>query len=94
MVLAAFLAAGLGYFLQGFLQLRNALISLTIVPAGLLAWVATVYGFEKAAADVPLLLLSLALIGSFFGLGWWVGVRDATRQSNRKLALNTGSNHG
>ncbi|MBR1269556.1 hypothetical protein JQ629_18760 [Bradyrhizobium sp. AUGA SZCCT0222] len=93
-VLVAFLAAGLGYFLQGFLRLRSALISLTIVPAGLLAWVATVYGLEKAAVDVPLLLLSLTLIGSFFGLGWRVGVRDATHQSNRKLALNAGSNHG
>jgi len=91
-VLAAIVAAGLGYFLQGFLRLRNALVSLTIVAAGFLAWLATLYGFERAA--VPLLVLSLALISSFFGLGWLVGVRDATRRSNRKLALNIGSEHG
>jgi hypothetical protein len=88
------LSVGLGFFLQGFLRLRNALISLIVVSVCLLAWLATVYGFEKVAPGVTLLASCLTLVGPFFGLGWFIGIKDAARRSSRGATLNTGNNHG
>jgi hypothetical protein len=88
----ALLAAGLGFFLQGFLQLRTALVALMILFGVFLAWLATSQGLEKTARGLPLFAFTLALAGPLFGLGWFIGLRDATRRLNRKL--NAGSNHG
>ncbi|HEY8336250.1 MAG TPA: hypothetical protein VIQ05_20870 [Tardiphaga sp.] len=90
----ALLAAGLGFFLQGVLQLRTALVALMILSGVFLGWLATSQGLEKTARILPLFAFTLALAGPPFGLGWFIGLRDATRRSNRKLALNAGSNHG
>jgi|SRR5450755_543753 hypothetical protein len=88
------LAVGSGFFLQGFLRLRNAVISLIIVSVAFLAWLATVYGFEKIVGGLPLFASLLALFSPLFGLGWCIGVKDATRRSDRKIAPNAGNNHG
>jgi hypothetical protein len=92
--IAGLLAVGLGFFLQGFLRLRSAVIGLTILFASFLAWLATVYGVEKTLQSLPEFALMLALFSPFFGLGWFVGMKDAGRRSNRTTALNAGSNHG
>jgi hypothetical protein len=91
---AAFLVVGLGFALQRFLQLRNATIGLTILCASFLAWLATIYGIEKTLHALPEFALILALFGVFFGLGWFLGMKDAGRRSNQTTALNAGSNHG
>jgi hypothetical protein len=90
----ALLAAGLGFFLQGLLQLRNAVVLMTVVSIGFLTWLATSYGLEKTVSGLLEFALCLALSSPFFGLGWRTGTRGATRQSNRKIALNSGSKHG
>jgi hypothetical protein len=87
------LAVGLGFFLQEFLRLRNAMVLVTIVSIGFLAWLATSYGFEKTVRGLPLFAVCLALFSPLFGVGWFIGIKDATRRSDRKL-LNAGSNHG
>jgi hypothetical protein len=91
---AAFLAVGLGFVLQGFLRLRNVTVGLTILCASFLTWLATVYGVEKTLQGLPEFALMLALFGAFFGLGWFLGMKDAGRRSRRMTALNAGSNHG
>jgi hypothetical protein len=92
--IALFRAVGLGFFLQGFLRLRNVLVALTIVFAGFMAWLASVYGVEKTLHSLPEFALILALFSPIFGLGWFIGMKDAGRRSNRTAALNAGSNHG
>jgi hypothetical protein len=88
------LAVGLGFFLQGFLRLRSAVIALIILSVGFLAWLATSYGLEKTVRGLPLFGVLLALLSPFFGLGWFIAIKDAIRRSDRKIALNAGSNHG
>ena len=92
--LAGLLAVGLGFFLQRLLRPRNALIALAILFAGFLAWLATDYGVEKTLQSLPAFALVLALFSPFFGLGWFIGMKDAGRRSNQTTALNAGSNHG
>ena len=92
--IAAFLAVGLGFVLQGILRLRNALVGLTILFAGFLAWLASDYSVAKTLHSLPELALILALSSPFFGLGWFIGMKDAGRRSNHTAALNAGNNHG
>jgi hypothetical protein len=94
LAVTTFLAVGLGFFLQGFFRLRNVLVAMAVLSAVFWAWLATDYGFEKAVSVLPALALILALLGPLFGLGWFIGIRDMIRRSNRKLALNSGNNHG
>ena len=92
--IAALPLVGLGFFLQMFLRLRSAVIGLTILFAGFLASLAIVYGVEKMLGGLPEFALMLALFSAFFGLGWFIGMKDAGRRSHRTTALNAGSNHG
>jgi hypothetical protein len=92
--IALFLAVGLGFLLQGLLRPRNALGGLTIIFASFLAWLATVYGVEKTLHSLPAFAFVLALFSPVFGLGRFIGMKDAGRRSNQTTALNAGSNHG
>jgi hypothetical protein len=88
------LPVGFRFFLQGFLRLRNALILMTIASVGFLILLAASYGLEKTLSGLPLFAFMLALFSPLFGLGWFIGIKDAIRRSDRKIALNAGSNHG
>jgi hypothetical protein len=92
--IAGLLAVGFGFFLQGLLRPRNALVVLTILFAGFLGWLAAVYGAEKTLHSLPEFALMLALFSPLLGLGWFIGMKDAGRRSNQTPALKAGSNHG
>jgi hypothetical protein len=81
-------SAGLGFFLQGYLRLRNAVLSLTL---GVLSffWLLTVgYGLEKVIdRGLPLLTGLILVFSLFFALGWYIGTRNLKRRATaRKTA--------
>jgi hypothetical protein len=75
---------GIGFFLQGFLRFRNAGILLVLAAFALLAWLAAAYGVEKTLRVLPLLTMMSLLFSPLFGLGWYLGVRDAKRRTTRR----------
>ena len=88
------LAAGFGFFLQGFLRLRNALFLIALTCSGFLALLASSAGSEKFLRVLPIVATLMALVVPLFGLGWFIGIRNATRRFHRAATFNTGSHHG
>jgi hypothetical protein len=87
LALFGFLAAGTGFFLQGFMRLRNALFFIIFVSAAFLALLVNGFGLEKTVRIIPLLASMLALCSPPFGLGWFIGTRDAKRRIERSPAI-------
>ena len=75
--------AGLGFFLQGFLRLRNAV--LLLLALSVLGFICLVFPrpyervFDLAIAAATIMLM----LSPFFGLGWYLGVRDTKRRVER-----------
>jgi hypothetical protein len=87
LALFGFLAAGTGFFLQGFMRLRNALFFVIFVLVVFLTLLVNGFGLEKTVRIIPLLALMLAVCSPPFGLGWFIGTRDAKRRIERSPAI-------
>ena len=79
-------SVGLGYFLQAFFRLRNAVIFLSVVALAFLVLLAGSYGLEKTLQGLPSLTILLLLFAPLFGLGWYIGIRVAKRTTRRSPA--------
>jgi hypothetical protein len=78
---------GLGFFLQGFLRLRTAVV-LLVVLAGLgSVLLEPAHSYGRALHLAIYLVATMLILSPLFGLGWYLGVKDTRRRiGRRKLA--------
>jgi hypothetical protein len=77
-------AVGVGFFLQGFLRARNAVLLVTALALVVPGWCLSSRGLEKTLELVSLFLLLIAFFSALIAFGWYLGIKDQARATARK----------
>jgi hypothetical protein len=84
LMLVGLSSVGTGFFLQGLMRLRNALL---LIGAGVLfleAYAVSIRGLSRTIEFTPFFAFLLLLFASLFAAGWYFGKWAAKRQMKRQ----------
>jgi hypothetical protein len=75
---------GLGFFLQGLMRLRNALILLAFGFLFLTSFGAAAWGLARTLELAPVFAAAFLFFAPLFGAGWFAGIWAANRQMKHR----------